>query len=134
MGYPPTERLAIYHRALEHYSKRLTSLTENEDLKHGNKLLKDDIDDNLKLVNEAIQLISTTTKEDSEKAINKYRGTLCSALINYIADLETAKQGVTIELAGAKPRFIHIDKEIEVAKEAKKESCDPYHQDKVIPF
>jgi hypothetical protein len=131
MGYPTTERLAMYHRALEHYSKRLTSLNQNEDLKHGNKLLKDDIDDNLKLVNEVIQLIST--KEGSQKAINDYRDIMCSALINYIADLESAKHGVSIELAGAKPRFIHIDREIDVAKEAKKESCDPY-QDKVIPF
>ena len=131
MGYPPTERLAVYCRALEHYSKRLTSLTENEDLKHGNKPLKEDIDDNLKLVNEVIQLISTN--EGSQKAINEYKDIMCSALINYIADLESAKHGVSIELAGAKPRFIHIDKEIDIAKEAKKESCDPY-QDKVIPF
>jgi hypothetical protein len=133
MSYNFTERPAMYHRALKHYSKRLTSLKENEDLKHGNDILKTDIDNNLHLVNNVTKLMSSSNVEDSQKVFAEYRDVICCALINYIADLESAKHAVSIELAGAKPRFVHIDREIEVAKEAKKESCDPY-QDKVMPF
>lgn len=49
---------------------------------------------------------------------------VCCALINYIADLETSKKDVSGKLAGAKPNLNGVEKEIHLAKQAKTEVCN----------
>jgi hypothetical protein len=116
-----SERTETIKRTLEYYEFKLSELVESEDEPNDvNSLLLEDIRSNTHKLRQACSLVITG---NVEKLIHEYRSEVCCALITYIAGLENSKKSASEKLPGAKLSFDHIDREIELADQVKKELC-----------
>ena len=108
-------------RALRHYANRLKNLAEDEEIKVGNDILKDDL---LMDAKETEQLRENLKNpEVSHQSFEQNKEIVCCALICYINDLQNSKNIVRNKLAGANPSFQEVDKEILAATDAENVIC-----------
>lgn len=112
-----TERAELMRRALEHYANRLSALQDDQEIKLGNSMLKDDLNTNAS--NALMMANSLRNPILLNIVISDYYEIADSALTCYIRDLEESKKVVSARLGGAKPKMKNIDIEIEEAKKAK---------------
>jgi hypothetical protein len=84
------ERTEMIKRALEYFELKLNELVEPKDQANDvNSLLLEDIRSNTHKLSQAYTLVSTG---NIEKSIHEYRTEVCSALLTYVAGLESSKK------------------------------------------
>ena len=112
--------------ALKHYSKKLLELQEDEEIKDGNGILRDDVrknsDEALKLSRRIIEFKSFQIIQDNSQII-------CSALTMHERDLAQSKTKLTEKLG----KDIHfewknVDYELTQIAEVKKSIGCPNHK------
>jgi len=116
-----TDRFSMLERCFKHYIKKMKQLLDDEDLKLGNDLLKDDIQTNIEKVQYVLELLG---KEETRYKVQvEYKDMMCSALETYKKDLDKVQKDVTARLSEMKPEFKNIGKEWGLIETALNDLC-----------
>ncbi|KAG2478958.1 MAG: Exonuclease SbcC [Nitrosopumilales archaeon] len=90
----------LFCRALQHYSQRMTDLKEDEEIKNGNNILKQDLEDNSKL---ALEVADLLIDYHSNNVTSDHVELIKSALELYKDDLlvnsESLKKKLKVEIS-----------------------------------